>query len=95
MDLAERLINARLVRADRYLKEVKSRLTSLEITVETEVMEGSASENIARYADGKGADLVVMSTRGQGGIQRLLLGSTTDRVLRAGHLPVLAIPPKD
>ena len=95
MDLAERLINARMDRADRYLKEVKSRLTSLEITVETEVMEGSASENIARYAEGKGADLVVMSTRGQGGIQRLLLGSTTDRVLRAGHLPVLAIPPKD
>jgi nucleotide-binding universal stress UspA family protein len=33
-----------------------------------------------------------MGTRGQGGIQRFLLGSTTDRVLRIGHLPVLAVP---
>ena len=93
--VAEHLINARIARADHYLKEVKSRLTSDGMTVETEVLQGSASENIARYAEDKGGDLIVMSTRGQGGIQRFLLGSTTDRVLRAGHLPVLAIPPED
>lgn len=95
LSVAEHLINARMARADHYLKEVMSRLTPEGITVETEVLQGAASENIVRYADDKGGDLIVMGTRGQGGIQRLLLGSTTDRVLRAGHLPVLAIPPED
>ncbi|MDA0734275.1 MAG: universal stress protein [Chloroflexi bacterium] len=95
LGVAEQLINARIARADHYLKEVKSRLTSEGITVEMAVLQGAASENVVRYAEEKGGDLIVISTRGQGGIQRFLLGSTTDRVLRAGHLPVLAIPPAD
>jgi nucleotide-binding universal stress UspA family protein len=92
LDVADQLISAQIDWADRYLNEVKSRLTSEGITVEAEVRQGAASENIAQYADEVGGDLIVMSTRGRGGIQRLLLGSTTDRVLRAGHRPVLAIP---
>jgi nucleotide-binding universal stress UspA family protein len=92
LDVAEQLISARIAWADRYLNEMKSRLTSEGITVETEVRQGAASENIAQYADEVGGDLIVMSTRGRGGIQRLLLGSTTDRVLRTGHWPVMAIP---
>lgn len=94
-DVAEQLINARIARADHYLKEVKSRLTSEGIAVEAAVLQGSASDNITKYVEDKGGDLIVMSTRGRGGIQRFLLGSTTDRVLRAGHMPLLAIPPED
>jgi nucleotide-binding universal stress UspA family protein len=95
LDVAEQLINSRIARAERYLKEITSRLTAEGITVKAEVRQGAASENIAQYAEDSGGDLIVMSTRGRGGIQRLLLGSTTDRVLRAGHWPVLAIPPED
>ena len=65
------------------------------IAVVSAVMEGVPAEIIVEYAASEDADLIVMSTRGQGGIQRLLLGSTTDRVLRSAHLPVLAIPPED
>jgi nucleotide-binding universal stress UspA family protein len=57
--------------------------------------EGAAAENIVQYAQEKGIDLIIMGTRGQGGIQRFLLGSTTDRVLRTGHLPVLVVPPQE
>jgi nucleotide-binding universal stress UspA family protein len=77
------------------LKEVMARLTAEGITVKTEVRQGAASENIARYVEDNHGDLIVMSTRGRGGIQRLLLGSSTDRVLRSGPCPVLAIPPED
>ena len=94
-DLAEELARARLNQADSYLKSVASGLEAQGTRVETAVLEGAASENIIDYSREKGADLIVMSTRGQGGIQRLLVGSTTDRVIRAGHLPVLAIPPED
>lgn len=40
-------------------------------------------------------DLVVMSTRGRGGLQRFLVGSVTDRVIRSSRVPVLAIPLED
>lgn len=93
--LAEELINRRLARADEYLKQAAAGLEAEGIKVETVVLEGAASENIIAYAEEKNAGLIVMSTRGQGGIQRLLVGSTTDRVIRSVHVPVLAIPPED
>jgi nucleotide-binding universal stress UspA family protein len=40
------------------------------------------------------ADLLVMNTHGQGMFNRVLLGSTTDRVVRGATCPVLLIPPK-
>ena len=47
------------------------------------------------YAQQRGIDLIVMSTRGRGGIQRMFLGSVTDRVVRSAGLPVLVIPPAE
>jgi nucleotide-binding universal stress UspA family protein len=93
--LAREVIAARINRAGEYLKEVAMRLESEGIKAETAVREGAAAENIIQYAQEKGIDLIIMGTRGQGGIQRFLLGSTTDRVLRTGHLPVLVVPPEE
>lgn len=39
------------------------------------------------------ADLIVMATHSRRGLERLLLGSTTERVLRDSQIDVLAIPP--
>ena len=35
------------------------------------------------------ADLIIMATRGESGLKRLLLGSTTERVIRFAPCPVL------
>jgi nucleotide-binding universal stress UspA family protein len=94
-DLAQEYIAARLNRAGEYLKEAAMRLDARGIKAETAVKEGAAAENIIQYAQENGIDLIIMGTRGQGGIQRFLLGSTTDRVLRTGHLPVLVVPPEE
>jgi nucleotide-binding universal stress UspA family protein len=94
-DLAREYIAARINRAGEYLKEAAMRLESGGVKVETVVREGAAAENIVQYAQENGIDLIIMGTRGQGGIQRFLLGSTTDRVLRTGHLPVLVVPPEE
>jgi nucleotide-binding universal stress UspA family protein len=40
-------------------------------------------------------DLMVMATHGRSGLQRLALGSVTERVLGAAKLPVLVIRPQD
>jgi nucleotide-binding universal stress UspA family protein len=94
-DMARDLIAARIKHAEDYLKEVASSLESQGVKVQTAVREGAAVENIVAHSREQQADLIVMCTRGRGGIQRLLVGSTTDRVIRSGGVPVLAIPPED
>ncbi|EMA64926.1 universal stress protein [Halorubrum kocurii] len=59
----------------------------------TDVLQGGVAETIATYADGHAIDLVVMPTRGRTGLDRLLLGSTTERVVRESTVPVLSVRP--
>ncbi|PCR91505.1 universal stress protein [Natrinema ejinorense] len=62
-----------------------------DVTVETQVLEGTPSQVIVREADPSACDLVVMGTHGRGGIDRLLLGSVTERVVRRASVPVLTV----
>ena len=48
---------------------------------------------ISRVVEEEEADMVVMATHGRGGLQRALLGSTTDKVIRGVHVPVLVRRP--
>ena len=43
----------------------------------------------------KGADMVVLGSRGVGGFSRMLMGSTAGQVVQHAHCPVLIIPPED
>lgn len=55
------------------------------------VLEGSSHMVIADYAKEINADIIVMSTRGYSGIEHLLIGSTTERVVRIASCPVLTV----
>ena len=61
------------------------------VPVTTAVLEGSPSREIVEYAERSGCDLVVMGTHGRGGIDRLLLGSVAEKVVRASNVPVLTV----
>jgi nucleotide-binding universal stress UspA family protein len=52
---------------------------------------GDPVKTILDYADLVGADLIVMGTHGRRGIDRYLLGSTTERVVRLSSVPVLTV----
>jgi len=54
---------------------------------------GQPAVEIVRYASEHGADLVVLGTHGYGPVNRLLLGSVADRVVRQAPCPVLVVPP--
>ncbi|WP_425498645.1 universal stress protein [Haloplanus salilacus] len=62
------------------------------VGVETVVVEGKPSREIVRYAEDEGCDLIVMGTHGRGGIDRLLLGSVAESVIRASSVPVTTVP---
>ena len=55
---------------------------------------GAAAHEILNYLDEQGdIDLVVMATHGRGGVARLMMGSVTDKLVRAAPCPVLTIRP--
>lgn len=62
------------------------------VVTRVEVHERPA-EAIVDYAAGLDAPLVAMATHGRGAVGRLLLGSVTDKVVRAATVPVLIQPP--
>ncbi len=69
--------------------EEKAKAAGVETVSETEA--GRPHKQIATYADEQDIDLVVMSSHGRSGVQRLLLGSVTERVLRTLKRPVLVV----
>ena len=58
---------------------------------ETSVVSGTAYRSIREYIDDHDIDLVVMGTHGRRGIDRYLLGSVTERVVRTSDVPVLTV----
>ena len=61
------------------------------IDVETHVLEGNPAVEITKFANDNGVDLIVMGTLGKSGIDRILLGSTAEKVIRIANCPVLVI----
>lgn len=55
------------------------------------VEEGVVTESILDFAQENAVDMIVMGTHGRRGLQRLTLGSVTERVLRKAACPVLAV----
>jgi nucleotide-binding universal stress UspA family protein len=52
---------------------------------------GSPAAEIVDLAEGLGVGLVVVGSRGLGGIRRALIGSVSDSVVRHAHCPVLVV----
>jgi nucleotide-binding universal stress UspA family protein len=61
------------------------------VPAERTMLEGNPAHEIVTYADRAGCDLICMGTHGRGGINRLLLGSVAERVIRAAEVPVLTV----
>jgi nucleotide-binding universal stress UspA family protein len=60
--------------------------------VESAVLRGTPYRAVVDYAADHDADLVVVGTRGRTGLDRYLLGSVAERVVRASDVPVFAVP---
>lgn len=66
------------------------------LTVETRLIEHagvSSADMLADYIADARIDLVVMTTHGRGGLERLWLGSVADALVRTTHVPILLLRP--
>ncbi|TYL36491.1 universal stress protein [Natronococcus pandeyae] len=64
-----------------------------ERNVTTAVRRGTPFQSIREYANRREIDVIAMGTKGRTGLDRFLLGSVTENVLRTARTPVLAVPP--
>lgn len=62
--------------------------------LQTVIRFGDAGREIADFAEGIGAGLIVVASRGQSGWERILLGSVAERILRLAHCAVLVLKGK-
>ena len=76
---------------ERAVADVAELAEAAGVPVETSVVVGRPAEEIRAAAEGA-VDLVVMGTHGRSGVDRFLLGSVTERVVRSSTVPVLAVP---
>lgn len=93
------------LRSERYAETLESQATQIvdeatesatEESVDTVVSSiewnASVTNAIQEYADENDVDVVVMSTHGQTGLERYLLGSVTEKAIRTLARPVLTVP---
>lgn len=78
-------------RGTRALEAVRERAARADVPVVGDLAWGEPAREIQRYVDDAGIDLVVMGTRGRTGLERRLLGSVTERVVRSAGAPVLTV----
>jgi len=74
-----------------YLKGVVNRLQQDGAVVDFECPEGAPADTIVRRATELQVDLLALTTRGRGGIERTLFGSVADKVLRTAPCPILLV----
>jgi nucleotide-binding universal stress UspA family protein len=63
--------------------------------ISVHLQDGSPGQVICDVAERLGADLIVMTTHGEGGFEPGWLGSVADHVMRHSHRLVLALPEND
>jgi nucleotide-binding universal stress UspA family protein len=81
---------------DIYAKSLKEAEDDIEenypdLKVSTELMEGRPSSTIVEEAEKKDAELIVIGSRGLGGITGWILGSTSRRVVESCTVPILVV----
>ena len=77
--------------AEQQLQEFAKTHTRPGVQPECSVHEGDVASVILDLAEVQAVSLIVMGTHGLRGIDRVLLGSVTDKVLRKAYCPVLAV----
>jgi len=82
--------------AREYLEGFAERMRRRDLQVEIGVsVDAQPGHGILREAESRRCDFIAMTTHGRTGFTRAVLGSTSDKVLRGTHVPVLLYRPPE
>lgn len=68
---------------------IADRASKRGLDTQTAIRRGSPAQKILEYADENPIDLIIMGTRGHSGMDRILLGSVAETVVRNANQPVM------
>ena len=78
-------------KAHKYLNQIADDCRKLGVEVKVCLRKGNPLKDIMSCAGEESADLIVLGTHGWTGLNRLLLGSTAENVVRTSTIPVLTV----
>jgi nucleotide-binding universal stress UspA family protein len=78
-------------RLDQLVAKFRVRGSGATVTTTAELAEGDAFVEIIRAARRAGAELIVIGRHGKGTVRELMVGTTAQRVIRKGDVPVLIV----
>ena len=90
-NIIDESVAAELADARAYLDAQSASLRGDGVTVETEVREGSPSEQVLAAIEADGVDMAAIASHGRSGITRTLFGSVADELIRNSGKPVMVI----
>ncbi|WP_292391727.1 universal stress protein [Methanosarcina sp. UBA5] len=76
------------------VNSVKSLGETKGINVEPVLLEGNPSEELIQYAEEEKMDIIIMGTLGKTGLNKLLLGSVAEKLVRHSKVPVMVVRDK-
>ncbi len=82
--------------ADEARRRLKSLIPAKErdgLDLETNVRSGNPAQEVIRYAKENGVDMIVIGSTGHSGVERMMFGSTAEKVVRGAHCSVLTVRP--
>ena len=82
-------------RGDRYVDKLVEVADGADTPLVTAIEIGRPAQQILEYAAGNEINLIVMGTRGRGGLPGRLLGSVTNYVVTHADVPVHVVPSPD
>jgi nucleotide-binding universal stress UspA family protein len=94
MQMNQEFVDEARTSAEEYLGERVAPLQARGLKADTaSVVVPQAAHGLLAEAEDAECDLIAMATHGRSGLSRALLGSTTDKVIRGSHLPILLYRP--
>ncbi len=82
-------------RSTEKLKEFADSVFPADIKKNYNVIEGKPHSEIIELADENDMDMIVMATHGLSGLEKFLIGSTTEKVVRKADCPVFTVKPQE
>jgi len=87
-------VSREIVEDTEYLRKIQEEFQASGVPAETELAYGEPVEQIIKWVEQKGCDLVAMSTHGHRFLGDMFLGSTASRVQHSINAPVLLVRAK-
>ena len=87
----QKAIDKIMEKSDELMKPFRALMKESGVTYVERILEGPAGKTIPDVADIEQCDLIVMGCRGRSGLESLILGSVTHRVLHSASCPVLVV----